>query len=190
MTCSIQLVRFSATSRQNGRCGCRDHKKKVQSVVPCELTHRCGATQWNLRALPRLLLMLRKWNSISRNSGDDSSHHGDNTEWYIFSLSWWIRRRLQYWFYATPSLTWTRWECQNLLWLIFRPSKHHSIRGIFFRKQRRISWPCWSIGLWDVEAPTFSRKSPQRWRWGWQPYASAGRPLPPARFVVLISVRG
>jgi hypothetical protein len=29
------------------------------------------------------------------------------------------------------------------------------------------------IGLWDVEAPTFSRQSAHRWRWGCQPYALA-----------------
>jgi hypothetical protein len=126
-----------------------------------------------------------KWNSISRNSGDDSSHHGDNTEWYIFSLSWWIRRRLQYWFYATPSLTWTRWEYRNLLWLIFRTPKYHSIHDTFVRKQSRISRPWWPIGLWDVGAPTFSRQSGHRWRWGCQPYAPAS-----GRFLVVISVRG
>jgi hypothetical protein len=27
------------------------------------------------------------------------------------------------------------------------------------------------IGLWDVEAPIFSRQSAHRWRWGCQPYA-------------------
>jgi hypothetical protein len=37
-------------------------------------------------------------------------------------------------------------------------------------------------GLWDVEA--------HRCGWGCQPYAPAGRPLPPGRFLVLISVRG
>jgi hypothetical protein len=29
------------------------------------------------------------------------------------------------------------------------------------------------IGLWDVEAPTFSRQSAHRWRWGCHFYASA-----------------
>jgi hypothetical protein len=29
------------------------------------------------------------------------------------------------------------------------------------------------IRLWDVEAPTFSRQSAHRWRWGCQPYAPA-----------------
>jgi hypothetical protein len=59
---------------------------------------------------------------------------------------------------------------------------------------RKYSYPCnkpWRpIGLWDVEAPTFSRQSAHRWRRGCQPYAPAGRPLPPGRFLVLISVRG
>jgi hypothetical protein len=39
------------------------------------------------------------------------------------------------------------------------------------------NYPCnrpWRpIGLWDVEAPTFSRHSSHRWRWGCQPYAQA-----------------
>jgi hypothetical protein len=43
------------------------------------------------------------------------------------------------------------------------------------------SYPCnrpWRpIGLWDVEAPIFSRQSAHRLRWGCQPYA--GRLLPP-----------
>jgi hypothetical protein len=29
------------------------------------------------------------------------------------------------------------------------------------------------IAVWDVEAPTFSRQSAHRWRWGCQPYAPA-----------------
>jgi hypothetical protein len=44
------------------------------------------------------------------------------------------------------------------------------------------------MGLWDVEVPTFSGQSAHRWRWGCQPYAPAGRPLPTGRFLVLISV--
>jgi hypothetical protein len=43
--------------------------------------------------------------------------------------------------------------------------------------------------LWDVEAPTFSRQSAHRWRWGCESYALAGRPLPTGRFLELISVR-
>jgi hypothetical protein len=45
------------------------------------------------------------------------------------------------------------------------------------------------IEVWDVEAPTFSRKSTHRWRWRCQPYALAALYLP-GRFLVLISVRG
>jgi hypothetical protein len=55
------------------------------------------------------------------------------------------------------------------------------------------SYPCnrpWRlIGLWDVEVPTVSRQSAHRWRWGRQPYAPAAL-YAPARFLVLISVRG
>jgi hypothetical protein len=43
-------------------------------------------------------------------------------------------------------------------------------------------------GLVGVEAPTFSRESAHRWRLG-QPLR-AGCPIPPKRFLVLISVRG
>jgi hypothetical protein len=44
--------------------------------------------------------------------------------------------------------------------------------------------------LWDIEAPIFSRQSAHRWRWGCQPYAPTGGPLPQRQFLVLISVRG
>jgi hypothetical protein len=42
------------------------------------------------------------------------------------------------------------------------------------------------IGLWDVEAPTFSRQSNHRQECHCQPYVPARRPLPPGRFLVLI----
>jgi hypothetical protein len=45
------------------------------------------------------------------------------------------------------------------------------------------------VGLWDVEAPIFSRQSIHRWRWGCQPYAPAAL-YPPERFLVLIFVMG
>jgi hypothetical protein len=45
------------------------------------------------------------------------------------------------------------------------------------------------IGLWDVEAPTFSKQSAHRWRWGRHIYASADL-YPQERFLVFISVRG
>jgi hypothetical protein len=39
------------------------------------------------------------------------------------------------------------------------------------------SYPCNRLrrptGLWDVEAPIFSKQSAQRWGWGCQPYAPA-----------------
>jgi hypothetical protein len=58
--------------------------------------------------------------------------------------------------------------------------------------KKRWSYPCnrpWRpIGMWHVEAPTFSRQSAQAWRWGCQPYAPAAL-SPPGRFLVLISVR-
>jgi hypothetical protein len=46
------------------------------------------------------------------------------------------------------------------------------------------------IGLWDVEAPTFSRQLARRWRWSCQPYTPWGRPIYPRWFLVLISIRG
>jgi hypothetical protein len=55
------------------------------------------------------------------------------------------------------------------------------------------SYPCkrpWRpIGMWDVEAPTFSRQSAHRWLWGCQTHAPAAL-YPQGRFLVLISVRG
>jgi hypothetical protein len=45
------------------------------------------------------------------------------------------------------------------------------------------------IGLWNIEAPTFSRKSAHRWQWGCQPYVPATL-YPPERFLVRISVWG
>jgi hypothetical protein len=42
---------------------------------------------------------------------------------------------------------------------------------------KKYSYPCnrpwWPIGLWHVEAPTLSRQSAHRWRWGCQPHAPA-----------------
>jgi hypothetical protein len=61
------------------------------------------------------------------------------------------------------------------------------------KKKSKVKLSCnrrWRpIGLWDVEAPTFSIQSAHRWRWGCQPYAPAAL-YPPGRFLVLISVRG
>jgi hypothetical protein len=61
-------------------------------------------------------------------------------------------------------------------------------------REARRNYPCnrprRPIRLWDVEAPTFSIQTAHRWRRVCQPYAAADRPLPPGRFLVLISVRG
>jgi hypothetical protein len=41
-------------------------------------------------------------------------------------------------------------------------------------KSKAISNRPWRpIGLWDIKAPTFSRQSAHRWRWGCQPHSSA-----------------
>jgi hypothetical protein len=45
------------------------------------------------------------------------------------------------------------------------------------------------IYLWNIEPPTFPRKSAHRWWWGFWALR-VFRPLPPGRFIVLISVRG
>jgi hypothetical protein len=55
-------------------------------------------------------------------------------------------------------------------------------------------YPCnWSLrplGLWDIEAPTYSRQSAHRWQWVYQPCMLASSQLPPGGFLVLISIRG
>jgi hypothetical protein len=52
-----------------------------------------------------------------------------------------------------------------------------SLPNFFQNKESRLKNFCnrpWRpIGLWDVEAPTFSRQSAHRWRWGCQPHAPA-----------------
>jgi hypothetical protein len=72
--------------------------------------------------------------------------------------------------------------------LSFKTLKNHPIVRIYGN-----SYPCnrlWRpIGLWDVEARTFSRQWSHRWRWDCQPYASATL-YSPGRSLVLISVRG
>jgi hypothetical protein len=45
------------------------------------------------------------------------------------------------------------------------------------------------LGLWNAEAPTFSRQSAQIWWWGCQPYAPAAL-YPQGWFLLLIFVRG
>jgi hypothetical protein len=66
---------------------------------------------------------------------------------------------------------------------------HKSDNIIHFFKAIPVTGRGGPIGLWDVEAVTFSRQSAHRWRWG-QPYAPAGRPLSSGKFLILTSVRG
>jgi hypothetical protein len=72
-----------------------------------------------------------------------------------------------------------------------QPSKSHSLDEK--KKGGGQSSPCnrlcRPIGLWDVKAPTFSRKSAHRWRWGCQPHQPAGN-YQLGRFLVLIFDRG
>jgi hypothetical protein len=56
-------------------------------------------------------------------------------------------------------------------------------------RQQTVTVPWRPIGLWDVQAPTFSRQSAHRWRWDCQPHVPATL-YPLGRFLVLISVRG
>jgi hypothetical protein len=50
---------------------------------------------------------------------------------------------------------------------------NNNIMSIIIMSKKAV--PCnrlWRpIGLWDVEAPTFSKQSAHSWRWGCQPYA-------------------
>jgi hypothetical protein len=58
-----------------------------------------------------------------------------------------------------------------------RVTKQHTDPTIIATGDSSKSYPCnrpWRpIGLWDVEAPTFSIQSAHRWRWGCQPHAPA-----------------
>jgi hypothetical protein len=69
--------------------------------------------------------------------------------------------------------------------ILRRPARSQSLD----RLRYLCNSPWRPIELWDVDASTFSTQSANRWRWGCQPYAPAGRPLPSWRFLVLISVR-
>jgi hypothetical protein len=94
----------------------------------------------------------------------------------------------------------TGWSSvQGVLPTVYRVKKLKKLatsKGLYNLRQRERakskSYPCnrpWRpIVLWDVDAPTFSRQSAQRWRWGCRPYVPAAL-YPPGRFLVLISVR-
>jgi hypothetical protein len=84
-------------------------------------------------------------------------------------------------------------ESQRLTaWSMAQPNNQLTT-AVFKISSKRWSYPCnrpWRpIGLWDVEAPTFSTQSAHRWRRGCQPYTPAAL-FPTGRFLVLISVRG
>jgi hypothetical protein len=65
------------------------------------------------------------------------------------------------------------------------------IISLFASKKVKVSlWQAVNHRVVRCWGSTFSRQSAQRWRWGCQAYAPASRPLPPGRFLVLISVRG
>jgi hypothetical protein len=78
------------------------------------------------------------------------------------------------------------WSCRYSVGILHIPRP-------LWREVKKQSYPCnrpWRpIGLWNVEGPTFSRKSAHRWRWDCQPQAPAAL-YPPGIFLVLISVRG
>jgi hypothetical protein len=84
---------------------------------------------------------------------------------------------------GTRSRTKSReWVKRSQLWagsavLYFTPRQFPLQLNSAFRWKGKTMYPCnrpWRpIGLWDVEAPTFSRQSAHWWRWGCQPYALA-----------------
>jgi hypothetical protein len=63
----------------------------------------------------------------------------------------------------------------RLLYLYFSAEGVRYNAGMFLHDFSRkcVNRPWRPIGLWDVDAPTFSRQSARRWRWGCQPYAPA-----------------
>jgi hypothetical protein len=66
-----------------------------------------------------------------------------------------------------------RYEFFSLSYPSHIPSSRN--RSFTILQCKRYSYPCnrsWrAIGLRDIEAPTSSRQSAHRWRWGYQPYA-------------------
>jgi hypothetical protein len=88
------------------------------------------------------------------------------------------------------SVTWIPYNYINLEKL-FAKCKFHI--GLLTLKGKKYSYPRnrpWRpTGLWDVEAPTFSRQSVHRWRWGCHPYAPAAL-YAQEKYLILIFVRG
>jgi hypothetical protein len=69
--------------------------------------------------------------------------------------------------------------CPVQFWALFRCNMHV--------KNEKVNYPCnrsWkTIGLWEIETPTFSRQSAHRCGWRCQTYATAAL-YPPGRFLV------
>jgi hypothetical protein len=65
----------------------------------------------------------------------------------------------------------------HLVQTVWKAKKITALFSEAIRVRKKLSYPCnrpWRvIGLWDVEAPTFSRQSAHRERWGCQLYAPA-----------------
>jgi hypothetical protein len=83
--------------------------------------------------------------------------------------------------------------CQNVKKKKYRDNENHILSVRLHTYWRRRSYPCnrpWKpMGLWDVEAPTFSLDN--RLTDGGKFVSLTRRPpLPPGRFMVFISVRG
>jgi hypothetical protein len=76
---------------------------------------------------------------------------------------------------------WERWERQGIYnWRLFSisdscfvifPGLFNDVISPKKGKAIPVNRPWRPIGLWDVEAPTFSGQSAHRWRWGYQTYA-------------------
>jgi hypothetical protein len=91
--------------------------------------------------------------------------HVSSCEKHFFYLQWHIH------YYGR----WSKEIWQNTKSLLPYVTEFRSYRTTLLILH--LSYPCnrpWRpIGLWDVEAPTFSRQSAHRWWWGRQPHAPA-----------------
>jgi hypothetical protein len=70
----------------------------------------------------------------------------------------------------------TAWECYKLN-ITLSKMETYLYRSTMNTGTVKVNYPCnrpWTpIGLWDVEAPTFSRQLAHIWLYGCQPYAPA-----------------
>jgi hypothetical protein len=95
------------------------------------------------------------------------------------------------WFRIFLKTTSDLFPLNNISRLIFAAGMQCVSCEVKKKKKKRYPYnrPWRPIGLWDVEAPTFSRQSAHRWRWSCQLYVPVTL-YPPGRFLVLISFRG